>query len=100
MRLDFVYSTSAKQLLGFLFTLSIFIFLLIITMFKDEITLDDIIEFIIKHRNDTEMMDEISRASFPFTSKYRNGNNWKKDWTITLSPYSGSTYTLCNDKKE
>ena len=52
-----------------------------------EITLDDIIEFIIRHRNDTEMMDEISKASFPFTSNYRNKNDWGKNSTITLTPY-------------
>lgn len=65
-----------------------------------EITLDDIIEFIIRHRNDTEMMDEISKASFPFTSKYRNKNDWEKNSTITLTPYWWTTYNLCNNEEQ
>lgn len=68
------------------FCLTTFYYLLLFIMTK-EITLDDIIEFIIRHRNDTEMMDEISKASFPFTSKYRNKNDWEKNSTITLTPY-------------
>lgn len=71
-------------------------------MFKNEITLDDVIEFIIRHRNDTAAMDEISKASFPFTSKYRNRNNRKKDSTITLTPtpYTWWNTILCDSSKD
>ena len=72
-------------------------------MFKDEITIDDIIEFIIKHCDDRKLMDKINKTSFPFTTKYLNSNNRKTttpSTTITFPPYEGSTYTLCSDKKE
>ena len=57
-------------------------------MFKSEITLDDVIEFIIRNRNDRAAMDEISKTSFPFTTKYLEGKKQKEDWssTITLGP--------------
>jgi len=88
-------------MLGFLFT-SPFITYLIITMFKDEITIDDIIEFIIKHCDDIELMDKINKTSFPFTTKYLNSNKWKAttpSTTITYPPYGGSTFTLCNGEE-
>ena len=67
-------------------------------MYKNEITIDDIIEFIIKNCDNTELMDKISRTSFPFTTKYLEGNkerekhygysytttDWTKNWTVTL----------------
>lgn len=61
-------------------------------MLKNEITIDDVIEFIIKHCDDRELMDKISRTSFPFTTKYLNGNKRReeKESTITLTP---SPYT-------
>jgi hypothetical protein len=39
-------------------------------MFKGEITLEDVIRFIIEHYEDREAMDKISQVSFPFTTKY------------------------------
>ena len=71
-------------------------------MFK-EITIDDVIEFIIKNCDDRELMDKINKTSFPFTTKYLNSNNWKTTpdttTTITIPPYGGSTYTLCGKEK-
>ena len=55
-------------------------------MFKNEITIDDVIEFIIRNCDDREAMDKISKTSFPFTTKYLEGNKRKKDNTITITP--------------
>lgn len=68
-------------------------------MFKGEITLDDVIKFIIEHYEDREAMDKISQVSFPFTTKYLEWNKRRqqREETITLTPtipYSGLTY--CN----
>lgn len=35
-----------------------------------EITIDDVIEFIIKNSDKTEWMDKINKVTFPFTTKY------------------------------
>lgn len=70
-------------------------------MFKNEITIDDVIEFIIRNCDNVELMDKISRTSFPFTTKYLEGNKrrqQREESTITLTPtipYSGLTY--CSD---
>lgn len=65
-----------------------------------EITLDDVIEFIIRNCDDREAMDKISRTSFPFTSKYLNRNKEKGSTTITTYPtypYGwGTSYVLCD----
>lgn len=37
---------------------------------KEKITIDDVIEFIIKNSDKTEWMDKINKITFPFTSKY------------------------------
>ncbi|MBO7716580.1 MAG: hypothetical protein J6S85_23645 [Methanobrevibacter sp.] len=50
-------------------------------MFKSEITLDDVIEFIIRNCDDREAMDKISKTSFPFTTKYLNNNKEKERQT-------------------
>lgn len=70
-------------------------------MFKEvkEITIDDIIEFIIKNCDDTELMDKINKTSFPFTTKYLNSNKWKAttpSTTITYPPYGSNTFTYCS----
>lgn len=35
-----------------------------------KITIDDVIEFIIKNSDKTEWMDKINKITFPFTTKY------------------------------
>ena len=35
-----------------------------------KITINDVIEFIIKNSEQTEWMDKINKVTFPFTSKY------------------------------
>jgi len=37
---------------------------------KEKITIDDVIEFIVKNSDNTEWMDKLNKATFPFTSKY------------------------------
>lgn len=37
-----------------------------------EITIDDILLFIVQNSDNTEVMDKINKATFPFTSKYAN----------------------------
>lgn len=37
---------------------------------KEGITIDDVIEFIVKNSEHTEWMDKLNKATFPFTSKY------------------------------
>ena len=69
-------------------------------MFKGEITLEDVIRFIIENYEDREAMDKISQVSFPFTTKYLEWNKRRqqRDETITLTPtipYGGLTY--CSD---
>ena len=69
-------------------------------MFKWEITLDDVIKFIIENYDDREAMDKISQVSFPFTTKYLEWNKRRqqREETITLTPtipYGGLTY--CSD---
>lgn len=69
-------------------------------MFKWEITLDDVIKFIIENYEDREAMDKISQVSFPFTTKYLEWNKRRRqrEGTITLTPatpYDGHTY-CCN----
>ena len=73
-------------------------------MFKWEITLDDVIKFIIENYDDREAMDKISQVSFPFTTKYLEWNKRRqqKEETITLTPtptipYGGLTY--CSDNE-
>jgi len=39
-------------------------------MKEEEITINDVIEFIIKNSDQTERMDKINKVTFPFTSKY------------------------------
>ena len=72
-------------------------------MFKNEITLDDVIEFIIRNCDDREAMDKISKTSFPFTTKYLNNNKerekqtqWGYSYTVPNVPMNG-TITLCNN---
>lgn len=38
-------------------------------------TMDDIVEFIIKNSDKTEWMDRINKITFPFTSKYSSRFN-------------------------
>lgn len=70
-----------------------------------EITIDDIIEFIIKNCDDTELMDKINKTSFPFTTKYLNSNKWKKETTQRGYSYNvpnvpmNWTVTLCNGEE-
>lgn len=59
-----------------------------------EITIDDIIEFIIKHCDDTKLMDKINKTSFPFTTKYLSKNKRESGATLTPTypnPYDGLT---------
>lgn len=71
-------------------------------MFKWEITLEDVIRFIIEHYEDREAMDKISQVSFPFTTKYLEWNKRRqqKENSITLTPsaptYPFGGYTYCN----
>lgn len=76
--------------------------LIIIIMFKEEITLDDVIEFIIRNCDDREAMDKISRTSFPFTTKYLENQTVKprrpyydKTWTTDYTDY-----TLCSNEEQ
>ena len=55
-------------------------------MLKKEITLDDVIEFIIRNCDDRKAMDKISKTSFPFTTKYLERNEDRVSSTITLTP--------------
>lgn len=41
-------------------------------MKKEEITVEDVISFIVQNSDETERMDKINRITFPFTSKYEN----------------------------
>lgn len=72
-------------------------------MFKGEITLEDVIRFIIENYEDREAMDKISQVSFPFTTKYLEWNKRRqqKENSITLTPstptYPFGGYTYCND---
>lgn len=45
-------------------------------------TINDVIEFIIKNSNNTEMMDRINKITFPFTSKYNSRFNQNADIRI------------------
>ena len=87
-------------MLGFLF---IYI-LIIIIMFKEEITLDDVIEFIIRNCDDREAMDKISRTSFPFTTKYLENQTVKPTkrpyYDKTRKPDQFGTYTLCSNEEQ
>ena len=72
-------------------------------MFKSEITLDDVIEFIIRNCDDRAAMDKISKTSFPFTTKYLNNNKekerqtqWGYGYNIPNLP-TNWTVTLCNN---
>lgn len=81
-----------------------------------EITLDDVIEFIIRNCDDREAMDKISRTSFPFTTKYLENDQSKKkyyfnktwgDWSkehkgdnLTTTDYPIITYCSDNIDKE
>lgn len=72
-------------------------------MFKWEITLDDVIKFIIEHYDDRKAMDKISQVSFPFTTKYLEWNKRRRqrEETITTTPtipYDGLTY--CSDNED
>ena len=73
-------------------------------MFKDEITLEDVIKFIIEHYEDREAMDKISKISFPFTTKYLEWNKRRQERessTITLTPsVPYSPYTYCSSNEE
>ena len=97
----FILHKAPKHFSGFLFTLSLrLLFFTIITMFKWEITLDDVIKFIIENYEDREAMDKISQVSFPFTTKYLEWNKRRqqREETITLTPtipYGWLTY--CSD---
>lgn len=86
-------------MLGFLF---IYI-LIIIIMFREEITLDDVIEFIIRNCDDREAMDKISRTSFPFTTKYLENQTVKPKrpyFDKTRKPDQFGTYTLCSNEEQ
>lgn len=37
---------------------------------KEEITINEVMDFIISHCNEMELMDKINKITFPFTSKY------------------------------
>ena len=92
----FILHKAPKHFSGFLFTLSLgFLFFTIITMFKWEITLDDVIKFIIENYEDREAMDKISQVSFPFTTKYLEWNKRRqqREETITLTPLTPTTPT-------
>lgn len=49
-----------------------------------KITIDDVIEFIIKNSEETERMDKINKITFPFTSKYERYINKKTKDTIRI----------------
>lgn len=53
-----------------------------------EITIDDVIAFIIKHCDDRAMMDKINKTSFPFTTKYLSKNE-----VILPKYYDNDKYT-------
>lgn len=57
-----------------------------------KITIDDVIEFIIKNSENRERMDKINKITFPFTSKYENfsSKKSKKDIRIGGSGYQPS----------
>lgn len=72
-------------------------------MFKEEITLDDVIEFIIRNCDDREAMDKISRTSFPFTTKYLENQTVKPKrpyFDKTRKPDQFGTYTLCSNEEQ
>ena len=72
-------------------------------MFKDEITLDDVIEFIIKNCDDRKAMDKISKTSFPFTTKYLEKQESRSTVTIDryspYKPYLEWTMTFVSDNE-
>lgn len=37
---------------------------------KEKLTIEDVIEFIVKNSDKTERMDKINKITFPFTTKY------------------------------
>lgn len=95
-----ISATCPTIMLGFLF---IYI-LIIIIMFREEITLDDVIEFIIRNCDDREAMDKISRTSFPFTTKYLENQTVKPTkrpyYDKTRKPDQFGTYTLCSNEEQ
>ena len=49
-----------------------------------EITIDDVIAFIVKNCDNTEYMDKINRTSFPFTAKYLSKNKvFLEQWALS-----------------
>ena len=79
-----------------------------------EITIDDVIEFIIRNCDDREAMDKISRTSFPFTTKYLKNNQirpkkyyFDKTWWDWSREHKGDNLTTgyplityCNNETE
>lgn len=49
-----------------------------------KITIDDVIEFIIKNSDKTERMDKINKITFPFTSKYERFSRKNEDKEIRI----------------
>jgi hypothetical protein len=90
-----------------------FLFFTIIDMTR-EITIDDVIEFIIRNCDDREAMDKISRTSFPFTTKYLKNNQirpkkyyFDKTWRDWSGEHKGDNLTTdyplityCNNETE
>lgn len=42
-----------------------------------EITYDDVLLFIIKNKDNVEIMDDLNKTVYPFTSRYRNRTEQK-----------------------
>lgn len=57
-------------------------------MKNEEITLNDVLVWIIENGDKTDLMDKINKTTFPFTSKYgdrakkqKDGSDWYGDFT-------------------
>lgn len=46
---------------------------------KTEITVEEVIDFIIKNSDNTKIIDKINKITFPFTSKFRDYQEKKEE---------------------
>lgn len=53
------------------FVYSHYLFINLLGM-EREITYDDVLMFIVKNKDNVEIMDDLNRTVYPFTSRYRN----------------------------
>lgn len=66
---------------------------------KQEITFEDVVEFVAKNSDETARMDKLNKMTFPFTSKYTNQSGFdipKRKRHYTLEDFE----TLCSDTSE